>query len=71
MGEIFCIPSKRVPRDHVESGRGQRQAALPFLSDSILRFIQFLPNVFLLMWLLEQNAQKELYERRQQQIGDK
>ena len=59
----------------VGSGGGQGQAVLPFflnffLSDSILRLFYFYPTLTCWCNSLNKKAQKELYERRQQQIGD-
>ena len=48
------------------------QAVLPFffLSDSILRLFYFYPTLPCWSNFLNKKAQKELYERRQQQIGN-
>ena len=54
------------------SGIGQGQAVLQvFLSDSILRLFDFYSILSRWCNSLNKKAQKELYERRQQLIGDK
>ena len=52
------------------SGRGQGKLCCRLISDSILRLYYFYPTLSCWCNSLNKKAQKELYERRQQQIGD-
>ena len=52
------------------SGRGQGKLCYRFLSDSILRLYYFYPTSACWCNSLNKKAPKELYERRQRQIGD-
>ena len=55
---------------NMELGRGQGKLCYRFLSDFIPRLFYFTPRCFVDVTPRTRKAHKELYERRQQQIGD-